>query len=56
MQTTYRCELSAPLMGYCVGIAPPPAAGSIDMSVTYGYSPRYEPKLRVLVIILRVVS
>ena len=41
MQTTYRCELSAPLIGYCLGIAPSPAACSIDMSVTYGYSPRY---------------
>ena len=38
-KTTYRCELSAPLMGYCLGIASPPAAGSVDMSVTYGYSP-----------------
>ena len=41
MQTTYRCELSAPLMGYCLGIAPAPPASNIDMSVTYGYSPRY---------------
>ena len=41
MQTTYRCELSAPLMGYCQGISPVPPASDIDMSVTYGYSPRY---------------
>lgn len=41
MQTTYRCELSAPLLGYCTSIAPLPAKTSIDMSVTYGYSPRY---------------
>jgi hypothetical protein len=44
MQTQYRCELSAPLLGICkefdrsssVGVA-----NSIDMSVTYGYAPRY---------------
>ena len=41
MQTTYRCELSAPLLGYCNGIVPPPSSTDIDMSVTYGYSPRY---------------
>ena len=41
MQTTYRCELSAPLLGYCRSIAIPPSATDIDMSVTYGYSPRY---------------
>lgn len=41
MQTTYRCELSAPLQGYCMSIAPAPSPTSIDMSVTYGYSPRY---------------
>ena len=41
MQTTYRCELSAPLLGYCSGVAPLPPASNIDMSVTYGYSPRY---------------
>lgn len=42
MQTQYRCELSAPLAGYCentddTSLSPYP----IDMSVTYGYSPRY---------------
>lgn len=41
MQTTYRCELSAPLLGYCLGISPAPTPTSVDMSVTYGYSPRY---------------
>ena len=41
MQTTYRCELSAPLIGYCTGVAPAPPASAIDMSLTYGYSPRY---------------
>jgi hypothetical protein len=42
MQTTYRCELSAPLLGYCTGIAAAPSSPTtIDMSVTYGYSPRY---------------
>lgn len=41
MQTTYRCELSAPLLGYNLRIAPSPSPTNIDMSVTYGYSPRY---------------
>ena len=41
MQTTYRCELSAPLLGYSCGIVSPPSPTDIDMSVTYGYSPRY---------------
>lgn len=41
MQTTYRCELSAPLLGYCFGLTSKPSATEIDMSVTYGYSPRY---------------
>lgn len=41
MQTTYRCELSAPLLGYCLGISPGTSSTQIDMSVTYGYSPRY---------------
>jgi hypothetical protein len=41
MQTTYRCELSAPVLGYCRSIAVPPSPVDIDMSVTYGYSPRY---------------
>lgn len=42
MQTQYRCELSAPLIGTCNKVVP---YGSkpyvIDMSVTYGYAPRY---------------
>lgn len=41
MQTQYRCELSAPTLGCCTNIAPLSPAGSIDMSVTYGYAPRY---------------
>ena len=42
MQTQYRCELAAPLVGYCNGIgSSDPSATSIDMSVTYGYAPRY---------------
>lgn len=41
MQTTYRCELSAPVLGYCRTISPIPSAYDIDMSVTYGFSPRY---------------
>lgn len=42
MQTQYRCELSAPLVGLCDLLVPyEKQTGSLDMSVTYGYSPRY---------------
>nr|DAR73509.1 MAG TPA: Major capsid protein [Microviridae sp.] len=42
MQTQYRCELSAPLMGLCNPLVPYEYQTSpLDMSVTYGYSPRY---------------
>ena len=42
MQTQYRCELSAPLMGLCDPLVPYDYQNnSLDMSVTYGYSPRY---------------
>lgn len=42
MQTQYRCELSAPLMGLCDPLVPFEYQKSpLDMSVTYGYSPRY---------------
>ena len=42
MQTQYRCELSAPLMGLCNPLVPYKYQLSpLDMSVTYGYSPRY---------------
>lgn len=42
MQTQYRCELSAPLMGLCDSLVPYEYQTSpLDMSVTYGYSPRY---------------
>ena len=42
MQTQYRCELSAPLLGLCDLLVPSDhQTGSLDMSVTYGYSPRY---------------
>lgn len=41
MQTQYRCELSAPLLGTCSGIAPLTSRTSVDMSLTYGYAPRY---------------
>lgn len=42
MQTQYRCELSAPLLGLCKSLVPyEKQTGSLDMSVTYGYSPRY---------------
>ena len=42
MQTQYRCELSAPLVGLCAPLVPyEKQTGPLDMSVTYGYSPRY---------------
>ena len=42
MQTQYRCELSAPLIGTCNKVVPyDPIPYPIDMSVTYGYAPRY---------------
>lgn len=42
MQTQYRCELSAPLIGTCKKIIPFEArSNAIDMSSTYGYAPRY---------------
>lgn len=42
MQTQYRCELSAPLVGYCLGIGSSDSTKTdIDMSQTYGYAPRY---------------
>ena len=42
MQTQYRCELSAPLLGSCANIEEVITSSSnIDMSRTYGYAPRY---------------
>ena len=42
MQTQYRCELSAPLLGLCKQLVPyDKQTSALDMSVTYGYSPRY---------------
>ena len=42
MQTQYRCELSAPLIGLNDVIVPyQQQVNPIDMSVTYGYAPRY---------------
>lgn len=42
MQTQYRCELSAPLLGLCSGLVPySTSKNPIDMSVTYGFAPRY---------------
>lgn len=42
MQTQYRCELSAPLLGLCATLVPyEKQTNPLDMSVTYGYSPRY---------------
>lgn len=42
MQTQYRCELSAPLIGLCRHYIPyKELSTSINMSLTYGYAPRY---------------
>ena len=42
MQTQYRCELSAPLLGLNNSLVPFEGTNSsLDMSVTYGYAPRY---------------
>ena len=42
MQTQYRCELSAPLVGLCGHYVPYKKLSTpIDMSLTYGYAPRY---------------
>lgn len=42
MQTQYRCELSAPLLGICKNFSDDsPSVDSIDMSLSYGYAPRY---------------
>ena len=35
MQTQYRCELSAPLVGLCRNLSDNPSSSSIDMSVTW---------------------
>lgn len=42
MQTQYRCELSAPLIGFCPNVEPVDTFNAnIDMAATYGYAPRY---------------
>lgn len=42
MQTQYRCELSAPLLGLCDKVESFTSSPSdINMALTYGYSPRY---------------
>lgn len=42
MQTQYRCELSAPLLGLCPKVEPVDTfTANIDMAQTYGYAPRY---------------
>ena len=41
MQTQYRCELSAPLIGLREPELDKPSVIDIDMSVTYGFAPRY---------------
>lgn len=42
MQTQYRCELSAPLIGMCSNIdSSSHTSSQLDMALTYGYAPRY---------------
>lgn len=41
MQTQYRCELSAPVIGLREDKPVTPSVNSIDMAVTYGFAPRY---------------
>lgn len=41
MQTQYRCELSAPSIGLCKYLEPYDKSSNLDMSLTYGYAPRY---------------
>jgi hypothetical protein len=42
MQTQYRCELSAPLLGLSESLVSYDTQSTpLDMSVTYGYAPRY---------------
>lgn len=42
MQTQYRVELSAPLIGLNSFLgSPDPSTNSVDLSLTYGYAPRY---------------
>lgn len=42
MQTQFRCELCAPLIGTCEKVVPfESSTNALDMSVTYGYAPRY---------------
>lgn len=44
MQTQFRCELSAPLIGLCDDFSDGDTSSAglpIDMSATYGYAPRY---------------
>ena len=42
MQTQFRCELSAPLIGMCNKVVPFVTSPNVmDMSLTYGYAPRY---------------
>lgn len=42
MQTQYRIELSAPLLGLSKSLGSPTvSANAVDLSLTYGYAPRY---------------
>ena len=42
MQTQYRCELSAPLIGLCSQVQPFTTSPNVlNMAATYGYAPRY---------------
>ena len=41
MQTQYRCEIAAPMCGVKNSTPTPSVPQTLDMSVTYGYLPRY---------------
>lgn len=42
MQTQYRCELFSPSVAQCYGLGSlQPSTSQLDMSLTYGYAPRY---------------
>lgn len=42
MQTQFRCELSAPILGICPSVdSVASSSGNLDMTQTYGYAPRY---------------
>ena len=46
MQTQFRCELSAPLIGLCKKVVPfETSLDSLDMTLTYGYADRKSTRL-----------